>query len=81
MRAVKDYPAISALGGVIHSLMMLMPWLGFAKSEKTVATIQDPMDTLYEENDRALWEMVNGDHGQWDMDEYDDGELVATTQG
>ncbi len=41
----------------------------FATPERTVATIQDPVDTLLEENDRALWEIVNGDHEYGNVDE------------
>ena len=75
---VKDYPAIVALGGVVHSLMMLMPWLEFARPEGTVPTIRDPLNEFQENQDRALWEEENGIYGYGDMDEYDDGELVST---
>lgn len=33
-------------GGVLHSLMMLMPWLEFAQPERTVPTVQDPLTDL-----------------------------------
>ena len=65
---LKDYPAILALGGVVHSLRMLRPWLEFARPERVAPTMHDPVSDLQEAQDRALWE----------MDEYDDGELVST---
>ena len=75
---IKDYPAIAALGGVVHSLMMLMPWLEFARPEGTVPTIRDPLNELQENQERALWGEENGIYGYGEMDEYDDGELVST---
>jgi hypothetical protein len=75
---IRDFPAIAALGGVVHSLMMVQPWLEFSKPERTVATIQDPLEELQEQNERVLWEMENGIYGYGEMDEYDDGELVST---
>ena len=76
--AIEDYPALAALGGVVHSLMMLRPWLEFSRRERTIATIQDPLEELQEQHDRAFWEAENGIYGFEDLDEYDDGELVAT---
>ena len=74
---VKDYPAIAALGGVVHSLMMLMPWMEFARPERTVPTMRDPLNELQENQGRALWEEENGIYG-YGEDEYDNGELVST---
>ena len=76
--SVKDYPAIAALGGVVHSLMMLRPWLEFSRSERAVPTFYDPLKELQEDQGRALWEEENGIYGYGDMDEYDDGELLST---
>ena len=77
--SVKDYPAIVALGGVVHSLMMSRPWLVFSRPERTVPTIQqDPLNELLEDQERALWESENGIYDYGDMAEYDDGELVST---
>ena len=76
--SIEDSPALAALGGVVHSLMMLRPWLEFTRPERTVPTVHDPIQDLQEENGRALWEMEDGGFGYGDMDEYDDGELVST---
>ena len=76
--AIEDYPALAALGGVMHSLMMLRPWLEFARPERTVPTVHDPIQNLQEQNERALWEVENESYDYGDMDEYDDGELVST---
>jgi hypothetical protein len=76
---VKDYPAIVALGGVVHSLMMLMPWLEFARPERVTPTMHDPVSDLQEAQECALWEEENGIYGYGEMDEYDDdGALVST---
>ena len=75
---IKDYPAIATLGGVAHSLMMLRPWLEFSRRERAIATIQDPLEELQEQHDRAFWEAENGVYGSETLDEYDDGELVST---
>ena len=75
---IQDYPAIAALGGVVHSLMMLRPWLEFSRPERTIATIQDPLEELQEQHDRAFWEAENGIYGFEDLDECDDGKLVST---
>ncbi len=73
---IKDYPALAALGGVVHSLMMLMPWLGFSKPERTTPTIQDPLTELQEDHDQDWWENESDDYGE--QEEYDDGALVGT---
>ena len=75
---VKDYPAIVALGGVVHSLMMLMPWMEFSRPERVTPTMHDPVADHQEAQERALWEMENADLGYGDMDEYDNGELIPT---
>jgi hypothetical protein len=75
---VKDYPAIAALGGVVHSLMMLMPWLEFARPERVTPTMHDPVADLQEAQERCLWEEEDGIYGYGEFDEYDDGELVRT---
>ena len=75
---VKDYPAIVALGGVVHSFMMLMPWMEFARPERVTPTMHDPVADLQEAQERALWEVENADFGYGDMDEYDNGELIPT---
>lgn len=69
--SVKDYPALAALGGVVHTLMMLMPWLEFVKPERTVSTFQDPFTELQEDHERAWWEND-------ELEECDDGKLVGT---
>ena len=73
-----DYPAITALGGVVHSLMMLRPWLEFSRPERAVPTCYDPLRELQEDQSRALWEFENGSQVYGDMNEYDDGGLVST---
>ena len=74
---VKDYPAIVALGGVVHSLMMLMPWMEFARPERTIRTLNDPVADLQEAQERGLWAEENGIYG-YGEDGYDNGELVST---
>ncbi len=73
---IKDYPALAALGGVVHSLMMLMPWLGFSKPERTTPTIQDPLTEPQKDHDQDWWENESDDYGE--QEEYDDGALVGT---
>ena len=67
---VKDYPAIAGLGGVLHTLMMLIPWTEFLQPTKTIPTVYDP---LQEDYDQDWWENESDDD-----QEYDDGELVRT---
>jgi len=50
----KDYPALSALGGLIHTLMMLMPWSEFVKPERTFPTVYDPLTELDDDYERDL---------------------------
>jgi hypothetical protein len=76
--SIEDYPALAALGGVVHSLMMLRPCLEFARPERVTPTMHDPVADLQEAQERALWEMENGIYGSGEFDEYDDGELVST---
>lgn len=76
---LKDYPAIFALGGVVHSLMMLQPWFAFSNPERTVHTIQDdPLAAQQEDMERVLWEEETGSPDYGEMDEYDNGQLVGT---
>ena len=67
----KDFPALAALGGVVHNLMMLMPWLEFVKPQRTVPTVYDPLTKLEDDYEPAWWEND-------EQDEHDDGELVPT---
>jgi hypothetical protein len=77
--SVEEYPAISCLGGTLHSLMMLRPWLKFARPERTVPTIQDPLRKWAEDHERALWEAENGFYGDGLMDQYNgSGEMLPT---
>ena len=62
----KDFPALAALGGVLHSLMILMPWTEFLQPTKTTPTVHDPMNEM-REDDEVWWE-----------NESDDGELSRT---
>jgi len=72
--SAKEYPALSALGGLIHTLMMLMPWTEFLKPERTVSTINDPLNDMQEDYD--WWE--SGSHDYDEQEEFDDGALVGT---
>jgi len=73
---IEEYPAIAALGGVVHTLMMLMPWTQFLKPERTIPTVHDPLTGLREDHERALWETGSHDYGE--QEEYDNGGLVRT---
>lgn len=70
--SVRDYPALAALGGVVHTLMMLRPWLKFVESERTVPTIKDPLARLEDDHEKAYFEIYG------DQDEDDTGDLVRT---
>ena len=76
--SVEEYPALSCLGGTLHSVMIFRPWLKFSRTERTIPAIHDPLMNLQEGQERAFWEEESGMYGYGDMDEYDDGELVST---
>ena len=76
--SLENYPAITCLGGLVHSLMMLRPWMKFLNREETLPTVKDDYAVFaqgeHEQVMRDLW----GDADYGDMEEYDDGELVST---
>lgn len=76
--SVKYRQGVSAAGGLLHYLALIKPWLEFTRPERTIHTIHDPVVELQETQDRAYWEMDNGNYDFGDLDEYDDGELVNT---
>lgn len=76
--SIEDYPAITSLGGTIHSLMMLKPWLRFLNREETVPTVKDDyVDFAQGEHEQVMRDLY-GEDDYGDMEEYDDGELVST---
>jgi hypothetical protein len=78
--SIENYPAIACLGGVIHSLMMLRPWLKFAKREKVVSTMKnDYVGYAGQVHEEAMRNLGAGYVDYGDMDEYEDrGEVVPT---
>jgi len=76
--SIEDYPAITALGGTVHSLIMLRPWMQFGEREKTIPTIKDDYaDFAQREHEQVMRDLFSeDDYG--DMDEYDGGALVDT---
>ena len=76
--SIEDYPAITALGGTIHSLMILRPWMQFLDREKTVPTMRDDYtDFAHQEHEQVMRDFF-GEANYGDMEEYDTGELVST---
>lgn len=73
---VKDFPAIAALGGVVHVLVNRIYSLQSQKKEKTVPTLKDDVTAAQEEYDKAMRDVL----GDSDFEEeYDDtGELKPT---
>jgi hypothetical protein len=76
--SIEDYPAITALGGTLHSLMMLRPWMQFLNHEETIPTVKDNyVDFAQREHEQVMRDLFGGDD-YGDMDEYDTGELIST---
>jgi len=75
--SIEEYPAVTSLGVVVHSLIMLRPWMEFAKREKTVPTIKDDLADLVQREDEQVMRALYGED-DYGGEEYDDGELVST---
>jgi len=78
--SIEQYPAISCLGGLVHSLVIRKPWLDEIVGQGgrgTISTIQDDLAEYQYEHDRVIRDLW-GDDDFGDMDEYDTGELKST---
>ena len=58
----KNHPALSALGGLIYTLMIMRPWTEFLQPTKTTPTVHDPMNEM-REDDEVWWENESDDDG------------------
>ena len=75
--SIEDYPAITSLGGTIHSLIIRRPWMKFLDREKTLPTGKDDyVDFAQQEHEQVMRDLWGDD--DFGMEEYDDGELVST---
>ena len=76
--SIEDYPAITCLGGVVHSIMIRRPWEEFVEKEKTVSTLRDDyVEHAGQDHEQTMRDLF-GEHDFGDLEEYDDGELVST---
>lgn len=75
---VEDYPAIAALGFLVHSLSAYKPWTTHVNKETLVSNLDDfASRAAYEERQSMRLLGIDGyDFG--DLDEYDDTGLIST---
>ena len=75
----EDYPAIAALGYVIHSLSACKPWTTFVNNETLISTQKDDFAgfAAYEQEQSMKYLGIDGyDFGE--MEQYDDTGLIST---
>ena len=76
--SVEDYPAITCLGGLVHSLMILRPWMDHIKSERPIPTVQDNYEAFAHTDHERTMRALFGNDAFGEPDEYDSGQLLET---
>lgn len=76
--AIEDYPAIAALGFLVHSLSAYKPWTTNVNKESLVSTLDDFASLAVYEQKQAMKCLGINDYDWGDLDEYSDTGLIST---
>jgi hypothetical protein len=76
---IEHWPAAAALGYAVHTLLVLKPWLKFAKQQRLVSTMGEDGDNFYDlpyhEQQKVMRLLDPASENEWPDD---DGRLIDT---